>query len=77
MVKGEGEAMNKVLKSMLKSAVKNPIIFATVLNFIGESLGEKVKADGITDAEAVLIAAVRGVHDTAHEFLVAVGEEPQ
>ena len=69
--------MNKVLKSMLKGAVKNPVIFATVLNFIGETLGEKIKQDGISDAEAVLIGAVRGVHDTAHEFLVAVGEEPQ
>ncbi len=67
--------MNKVLKSMLKGAAKNPFIFAAVLSFIGETLGEKVKADGISDGESVLIAAVRGVHDTAHEFLVAVGEE--
>jgi hypothetical protein len=73
----KGEVMNKVLRSMLKGAVKNPAVFAAVLSFIGESLGEKIKQDGITDAEAVLIAGVRGVHGVAHEFLVAVGEDPQ
>ena len=69
--------MNKVLKSMLKGAVKNPVIFATVLNFIGETLGEKIKQDGISDAEAVLIGAVRGLHDVSHEFLLTVGEDVQ
>lgn len=69
--------MNKVLKLMLKGAVKNPAVFAAVLSFIGESLGEKIKEGGISDSEAVLIAGVRGVHDVAHEFLTAVGESPQ
>lgn len=69
--------MNKVLKSMLKGAAKNPVIFAAVLGFVGETLAEKVKQDGISDSEAVLIGAVRGVHDVAHEFLTAVGEDVQ
>lgn len=69
--------MNKVLKSMLKGAFKNPVVFGSVLSFIADELGERVKKDGISESEEVLIASARIAHDGLHEFLTAVGEEVQ
>jgi hypothetical protein len=69
--------MNKVLTSMLKGAAKNPLVFGLVISFVSNALADIVKRDGITEGERTLIGAVRGVHDTAHEFLAAVGEDVQ
>lgn len=69
--------MNKVLTAMLKGAAKNPLVFGLVVGFVSEQLAALVAKDGISANERVLIGAVRGIHDVSHEFLTAVGEQPE
>lgn len=64
--------MNKVLRLMLKGAVKNQFIFSAVVGFVAEQLAAHVKSDGVSETEAVLIEAVRGINDASGQFLDAV-----
>lgn len=64
--------MKKVLSSMLKGAAKNPLVFSLVVGFVAEQLADKIKEGGISDGEAVLIEAVRGVNDASGKFLAEV-----
>ena len=44
---------------------------------VSDQLATLVKKDGISETEAALIGAVKGIHDVSHEFLIAVGEVPE
>jgi hypothetical protein len=64
--------MNKVLTAMLKGAAKNQFIFSAVVGFVAERLADFITEDGISEAEATLIEAVKGINDVSGQFLQAV-----
>ena len=60
------------MKTVLKSLLKNRALIGVAIAFIAEQLATLVQ-----NPDSALIDAVEVLHDSAHEFLSAVGRTPR